>query len=148
MSVEDVSSEPIVVTLPLVPVPLNATLRLKSPSSATSLSAQHCESDSISCYTYWTHCMKVRPPFRVNTSTTWAALANTYTNTPTHIIFVCLTSDRKVCADFCAPTCSRYSYTYRANLHRKNTTQWKQRVSLVIKHPNSHQWMSGDNVNR
>lgn len=27
-----------------------------------------------------------------------------------------LTSDKKVCADFCAPTCSRYSYTYNANL--------------------------------
>lgn len=24
-------------------------------------------------------------------------------------------SDRKVCADFCAPTCSKYSYTYKAN---------------------------------
>jgi len=30
-----------------------------------------------------------------------------------------LTSDRKVCADFWAPTCSRYSYTYRANLPRQ-----------------------------
>ena len=30
-----------------------------------------------------------------------------------------LTSDRKVCADFCAPTCSRYSYTYSASLERK-----------------------------
>lgn len=30
-----------------------------------------------------------------------------------------LTSDRKVCADFCAPTCSRYSYTYNANLKCK-----------------------------
>lgn len=27
-----------------------------------------------------------------------------------------LTSERKVCADFWAPTCSRYSYTYSANL--------------------------------
>lgn len=27
-----------------------------------------------------------------------------------------LTSDRKVCADFWAPMCSRYSYTYSANL--------------------------------
>lgn len=27
-----------------------------------------------------------------------------------------LTSDRKVWADFWAPTCSRYSYTYSANL--------------------------------
>lgn len=27
-----------------------------------------------------------------------------------------LTSDRNVCADFWAPTCSRYSYTYKANL--------------------------------
>lgn len=139
MSVEDVSSKLIVVTLPLVPVPLNATLMLKSPSSATGLSAQHCESDSISCYTYWTHCMKVRPPFRVNTSTTWAALANTYTNKPTHTSSVCLTSDRKVCADFCAPTCSRYSYTYRANLHRKNRTQWKQTGQFGDQHLNSHQ---------
>ena len=26
------------------------------------------------------------------------------------------TSDKNVCADFCAPTWSRYSYTYSANL--------------------------------
>jgi len=27
-----------------------------------------------------------------------------------------LTSDKNVCALFCAPTCNKYSYTYSANL--------------------------------
>lgn len=35
------------------------------------------------------------------------------------ILKLFLTSDRKVCADFCAPTCSKYSYTYKANLENK-----------------------------
>jgi len=30
-----------------------------------------------------------------------------------------LTSDKNVCAAFWAPTCSRYSYTYNANLKRR-----------------------------
>ena len=29
-----------------------------------------------------------------------------------------LTSDKNVCALFCAPTCNKYSYTYNANLKR------------------------------
>lgn len=33
------------------------------------------------------------------------------THTQIQQAFLCLTSERKVCADFCAPTCSRYSYT-------------------------------------
>lgn len=44
-----------------------------------------------------------------------------------HIVTLCKekkrqgkhTSDKNVCADFCAPTWSRYSYTYSANLKNK-----------------------------
>lgn len=37
----------------------------------------------------------------------------------TNQLLIKFTSFRKVCALFCAPTCKRYSYTYKASL-RKN----------------------------
>lgn len=45
-----------------------------------------------------------------------------------HAAKLCLTSERKVCADFCAPTCSRYSYTYRANLEKRTKTKCQSDV--------------------
>ena len=42
-----------------------------------------------------------------------------------------LTSDKNVCALFCAPTCNKYSYTYNANLQR-NKTNYEQGYKLFI----------------
>lgn len=42
-----------------------------------------------------------------------------------------LTSDRKVCADFCAPTCSRYSYTYNANLKCERNKLLEAKLVLI-----------------
>lgn len=56
-----------------------------------------------------------------------------------------LTSDRKVCADFCAPTCSRYSYTYNANLQNTHTKKRDSKVSfLVSRNQKLHTWFKDE----
>lgn len=84
------------------PVPLNATLMLKS------LLSQHCEAGLIQLTATLTgHIIwGVRPSFQSGHIKYMAC-----SPAQTHKAFLWRTSDRKVCADFCAPTCSRYSYT-------------------------------------
>lgn len=83
------------------------------------LSTTSPEANSISRYTSWTLDTRVSPAFRGN-----AARPSSSSGARNEKLGATrrLTSERKVCADFWAPTCSRYSYTYSANLHTTRAT--------------------------